>query len=392
MKLFLFKLIGLALILSACGKSQETKNMDVTDIAITIEKKAQIQFSTIFEQVEYIPLETTDTCLVGEVERLRIFNDKLCLLCDKSLLIFNKQTGKYELKLSKLGSAPEEYQSLYDIYIDEKDSCIELLDMNGKKVQKYSINGQFRSTLPLPFRSFSFTKQGDSDYWFYNNNLISDDTTSKVIHYDSEKKHILNEYFPINNHLSKFFFVVEGSNFSNQENGILFFSCACDTIYLLDNKKEPNIAYTINFGQHTTPKEFYNRKFSDIMEFSKEANKQEYVYFINNFSTDKEHILLSFLLDKEYFWSLYNEIQKTTHTGSILKDDINNLSHFQIDNLNTLFAIDHEYLYFLMSAEQFIEISKNNETFCKYIKDNDINEEHNPILVKCKFGKECPKM
>ena len=135
-----------------------------------------------------------------------------------------------------------------------------------------------------------------------------------------------------------------------------------------------------------------NRKFSDIMEFSKEANKQEYVYFINNFSTDKEHILLSFLLDKEYFWSLYNEIQKTTHTGSILKDDINNLSHFQIDNLNTLFAIDHEYLYFLMSAEQFIEISKNNKTFCKYIKDNDINEEHNPILVKCKFGKECPKM
>lgn len=31
------------------------------------------------------------------------------------------------------GGAPEEYQSLYDVYIDKEMKQIELLDMNGKR-------------------------------------------------------------------------------------------------------------------------------------------------------------------------------------------------------------------------------------------------------------------
>ncbi len=109
MKSALFKLICFVFPLLACNAPQKTENLSKADIAIEVKKNAQIHFSDIFEQVEYIPLETTDTCLVGTVERLRIFDDKVCILCDKSLLIFNIQNGKSELKLSKLGSAPEEY-------------------------------------------------------------------------------------------------------------------------------------------------------------------------------------------------------------------------------------------------------------------------------------------
>lgn len=386
MKSALFKLICFVFPLFACNAPQKTDNLSKADIAIEVKRNAQIHFSDIFEQVEYIPLETTDTCLVGTVERLRIFDDKVCILCDKSLLIFNIQNGKSELKLSKLGSAPEEYQSVYDVYIDKKESCIELLDMNGKKIQKYDMSGKFKSSLSLPFMSFSFTKQKKSNYWFYNNNLISDKTNSKVIHYDADNKRVINQYFPINPHLSEFFFVMEGNNFTNQKDGILFFACPSDTIYSL--KEKPRIAYTFNLGRHRIPDEFYNRKFSDIMDFSKQANKREYVYFINNFSANNEYLLLSFLLDKEYFWNLYDIEQQTNYTGNILEDDIHKLSDFPIENPNTLFAINKECLYFLISASQFIETTKKNKSYSQYVREKNISEEHNPILVKCRFKKK----
>lgn len=388
MKSYLLEILCIVLFLSSCHSSKKENDLNEKKIEIKINEASKIHFSNIFEQVNYIPLETTDSSLIGTVERLRIFDNKVCLLSDKSLLLFNKQSGNVELQLSKLGSAPEDYKSLYDVYIDNEMGEIELLDMNGKKIQKYNMHGQYKSSLSLPFMSFSFTKTGKSDYWFYNNNLISDQTKSKVIHYDSKERKILEEYFPIDSSLSNFFFVVEGNNFVNKKDGIFFFSCPSQNIYLIDNKLSPQVAYTFDFGKHSIPEEFFKHNFSDIMEFSIEANKREYVYFVNNFALNKEYIMLSFLLDKKCFWSIHNTSNSINIAGNILEDDINTLSHINIDNLNTLITMDEEALYFLISSEQFINMCKDNKEFQKILINNNIIEESNPILVKCTFKKK----
>ena len=388
MRLRLFEIICAIFALSSCHSVQKENNLAETKIIVEIDGSKGIRFSDIFEQVEYIPLETTDSSLIGTVERLRIFDDQVCLLCDKSLLIFNKQTGHAELQISKLGGAPEEYQSLYDVYIDKETKQIELLDMNGKKIQKYSLNGQYKGSLPLPFMSFSFTKRGETDYWFYNNNLLSDKTKSKVIHWNTKKESISDEFFPIDSHLSNFFFVVEGNNFANTEDGLFFFSNPPEKIYLMDNKLSPKATYMLDFGKHTIPDDFYTHNFSDIMDFSTEANKREYVYFINNFSINKECVLLSFFLDKKCFWSIYTITDGVNHVGNTLEDDVNLLSGTDIDNLNTLFATDKEALYFLLSSDQFIEMCRNNDKFSKMIINNNITDQSNPLLVKCTFKKK----
>ena len=387
MKLHLFEILCITFFLSSCYSSKKEQDLSEKTIKIEIAKSSKIHFSNIFEQVEYIPLETTDSSLVGIVERLRIFDNKVCLLSDKSLTLFNMQNGHTELQLSKLGNGPEDYQSLYDTYIDQKTGVIELLDMNGKKIKKYDLNGRYKSSLSLPFMSFSFTKRGESDYWFYNNNLVSDKTT-KVIHFDATKGEIINEHFPIDSDLSNFFFVVEGNNFVNREEGVFFFSCPSQNIYFMNNKLSAQIAYVLDFGKHAVPEEFYKHKFSDIMEFSIEANKREYIYFVNNFSLNKEHILLSFFLDKKCFWSIHTIPNDVNHTGNILEDDINSLSQINVDNLNTLFAMDEDALYFLISPEQFIEMCKDNNEFSKMLINHNITEESNPLLVKCTFKKK----
>jgi predicted AAA+ superfamily ATPase len=52
--------------------------------------------------------------------------------------------------------------------------------------------------------------------------------------------------------------------------------------------------------------------------------------------------MLSFLLDKKCFWSIHNTSNSINIAGNILEDDINTLSHINIDNLNTLITMDEE--------------------------------------------------
>lgn len=371
--------------MSSCSQTGQKRAENV--ITVEINGASKIMFSDIFDRVDYVPLETTDSSLVGIVDRLRIFGDKLCLLCDKSLMLFDKQTGHSYLQISKQGNAPGEYQSLYDAFVDEKADRIEILDMNGHKIQKYDMCGVFRRTLELPSMPFSFMNCGKGDYWLYDNNMISGAVKAKLIHFNADQNKIINEYFPIDTDLAKYFFVVEGNNFVNRRNDILYFSCPSNKIYSLNKGLSPTIAYTIDFGTHAVPSEFYKRKFSDIMEFSTKANEKGYVYFVNNFSANQENVLLSFLLNQDPFWSIYSTHNGVTRTGYILQDDLNSLNSFHLKDLNTLFAMDKNNLYFLISAEQFVEMCGENNKFSKMLHDNNMNDQSNPLLVKCRFRK-----
>ncbi|MCI1648970.1 MAG: 6-bladed beta-propeller [Bacteroides sp.] len=367
--------------------SQKEKKGEGKVITVEVDKTSKIMLSDIFDRVDYVPLETVDSSLIGIVERFRLFNDKLCVLSNKSLMLFDKQTGRADLCISKLGNAPREYQSLYDAFVDRKTGEIEVLDMSGRKIQKYDMHGVYRKTQELPSMPFSFIKCGKNDYWFYNNNMISGTVKSELIHFDADHGQIVNEYFPIDVDLAKYFFVVEGNNFVDRGKDILFFCCPSNKIYLLKNELPPTVAYSVDFGRCKVPDEFYKRKFSDIVEFSTEANKRGYVYFINNFSGNQSYVQLSFFLDQKAFWSIYSVHDGTVHTGCILQDDLNSLNSFHLSSLNTLFAMDGGCLYFLISAEQFVEMCSGNDKFSKMLRDNNINDQSNPLLVKCRFRK-----
>jgi hypothetical protein len=379
----------LAFLILSCQSSIKKTETGGT-IAVDIDNVKRLRFSDIFDEVDYTPLETNDSFLIGTVERLRIFEDHICLLSDKSLHIFDAKTGKGDLKLSKLGSGPGEYQSLYDVFIDKSAGRIELLDMNAKRIQNYDLKGTFLNSTVLPFMSFSFVKDTDATYWFYNNQMSSDITQSKVIYYDVNKEDIVKAYFPIDKHLSGYFFVVEGNNFVKDKNGVFYFSCPSNSIYHLDGKSDPETIFTIDFGQHTVPQEFYDHHFADIMEFAQEANKHEYVYFINNFSCNSDYVFLSFFVDRKCFWSLHEITTGRTYTASILEDDFNFLNYLSLDYGNIPCALTDEYLYFLISSEQFLSLKwkTGDEESRSMANKYYLDEQSNPILVKCKLSKK----
>ena len=67
MRLRLFEIIYAIFALSSCHSVQKENNLAETKIIVEIDGSKGMRFSDIFEQVEYIPLETTDSSFIGTV-------------------------------------------------------------------------------------------------------------------------------------------------------------------------------------------------------------------------------------------------------------------------------------------------------------------------------------
>lgn len=380
-------LFTIAALFTSCS-TQENKQNQSEQILIHIENLSPIKLSDFFEEITYVPLESNDPFWIGDIDRLQVSQDNLYVLSSKSVFSFSTQTGDGLFRIANLGMGPGEYKSIYDMYIDEKHQTIELLDMNGQKILKYDKEGHYMEGFPIPFQSFAFQKVNDIDYLFYNNNMPSKLTDSKLIAYDSSSGKIKLQQFPIDKHLSSYFFVVEGNNFSRTKDGFSFFSCPSSTIYNIDpSSYEASEKYFIDFGKHQVPAEFYKENYGDIFEFAQQAIKHEYIYFVNNFTENEDYVVISFKLDKENYLAIYSKADKKVITGKAFKDEV----HFKdttipLEYYNSPFAMDSEKLYFLMQPDQLLSASKEKGIELPFSNSIRIlNEQSNPILVVCKF-------
>lgn len=333
---------------------------------------------------------------------MKIVEKKLYLITSKRLLGFDACTGNPLISLQRLGNAPEEYISLYDMWIDPVHQEIELLDMNGRKIQTYNNQGVLLKETKIPFMSFAFCKPNEDEYLFYNNNLESDATDCQLIHYNADRNKIEHTFFPINKQLANYFFVVEANNFNQTTNGYSFFSCPSNTLYKITENWQVTPQYVIDFGENQPPKDFYDQGYADIADFAIQAEKKDYIYFINNLTENNKYIFFSFKRGKDNYWAIYNKEKAEIITGQEVMDGIHMPDMpMKINYYNTAFALTNEAFYFMMQPFQFLDLLNNHKqkigekefttflskhkTLQKIYHLKDFSEQSNPILVTCKF-------
>lgn len=395
-------IIPLFIFLIACNQPQTLTNPIIETISVDLNKATTLDLSNSFDNITYTLLNDADSFLIGDIDRIKIADDKIYLITSKRLLGFDTKNGNPILHLYHLGKGPGEYISLYDLWIDTKKGEIELLDMNGKKIQRYNEQGILLKEIKLPSSAFAFCKINKDEYLLYNNNLESDATDCQLIYYNTTKKAIKGEYFPINKKLANYFFVVEANNFNLNKDECSFFSCSSDTIYKITKDWQATPRYAINFGKNHPPKTFFKEEYADIADFANQAQKKDYIYFINNIVENQTHIIFSYKREKENYWAIYNKSNRQLITGK----EILNGAQFPnmpmgIEYYNTSFTIDNEKFYFLIQPFQFLELLEKQKRkigekeFNIFLSQHaDINtiycnknfgEQSNPILVTCKF-------
>ena len=127
------------------------KGLYVINLDSAAQNSANIfQYSSLYKGIRTVMLETSKSCLIGSISKMRICDGNIYILDShiaKSLYVFDMD-GRFIKKIGSVGQGPGEYIEPRDFTIDTENKVIYLLDASSQRINKYSlITGNFTNSL-----------------------------------------------------------------------------------------------------------------------------------------------------------------------------------------------------------------------------------------------------
>lgn len=171
--------VASCLFLAACNGDKTTDGkLSVIPLGTAIEKPVELKASDCFKQVRYVPLETTDSCLIGKGPYVQIIKDRILVSTNQSqCLMFDKGTGKFIKQVGHIGNDPEGYNSVF-CWGDNETGMIYFNGWN-KDLVCYDQDGVFQRKIKIPFETMgasltSFGYQNDGTFVLYKSGILGD--------------------------------------------------------------------------------------------------------------------------------------------------------------------------------------------------------------------------
>jgi len=138
--LFLFFLLS-------CTMNKETKD-DILRIDIRkAENRTHLNASDFISSIEYVKLETSSNCLIGEIVRMSVSENYILTFSASNCFLFSRE-GKFIRSIGQRGNGPADFiSSSYYVKIDEKYDMIYLMDYSF--IYAYRITGEFVKVLNI---------------------------------------------------------------------------------------------------------------------------------------------------------------------------------------------------------------------------------------------------
>jgi len=124
-----------------------------------------VEFSKVIEDIEYVPLETTEGSIINSIESAMVYQDKIYILdmFGKSILVFYKN-GDFIKRIGKSGKGPREYIAPVAIDIDQVNQLLYILDDRASKFLIFDLQGNFVREEQVNYRLNDFEILNDSTY------------------------------------------------------------------------------------------------------------------------------------------------------------------------------------------------------------------------------------
>jgi hypothetical protein len=142
-------------ILCSCGTKKQKRHDNEIDVQMIdlFGLDTLKQDLLPIEECNYITLETNKECLIGKISQIYLNDDKIFVFdykYSKSLFVFD-MNGNFLYKVGREGKGPSEYLVVNNFDVDNLGN-IYLHDQRGRKVLKFSKNGQY-----IEHYSYDFT-------------------------------------------------------------------------------------------------------------------------------------------------------------------------------------------------------------------------------------------
>ena len=108
MKLFIYTLTLFAFF--ACNERTVQEENNTINVKDAMHSVRPIELSEITSGITYVPLETTDSSLIGEQADMRVFNTYILVSsANQNLKLFDRKSGKFLSEIGHIGIDPQGY-------------------------------------------------------------------------------------------------------------------------------------------------------------------------------------------------------------------------------------------------------------------------------------------
>lgn len=183
-------------ILCACSpKQNESDVFEIEKIRFQLKEGEHLMnLSEIVDSIVYIPLETTDRSLLGEIDQVLLTESGEYLIADKvisSTLLLFAADGKFIRQIGTKGEGPKEYAAIEDVAY--RQGKVYIWDSTGRKVLEYNLKGEVLNTYSVNCIAYSFTCIGEKEFAFFceytpNTMLSRNGTSPNLIGYDAKNE------------------------------------------------------------------------------------------------------------------------------------------------------------------------------------------------------------
>jgi hypothetical protein len=359
---------------SFCIYAQKEKYVTL-DLAKAIKNSPkEIMLSEIASDIQYIPLETNDNCLIDNSYNIRYMEDDILVGSvgsDGGKFYHFSKDGKYLNKIGSKGNGPEEYPNGLFYFADPTKKYIYVYEWNFMNC--YTYNGKFVRRLKSPDLNMGTAELMSQGNIIYSNDMYFSKPNDplQLFIIDSVGKPIsgMKGYVEKN---KRYGINLSSRDFIYEFDGETYFKPALENlVYKIIPPKKKEIAWKFEVGS------------KDIQVERDETSAKNRVKSISVFQIREtpDYLFILYGLEKQTYNGLYDK-EKKTFDNVTIKDDLSG----GIDVVPAGKS-DPKYIqmaYFPKVIKDFKCYTKASLPHRKKELDNllaNLNEEDNPILI-----------
>ncbi|MFV0418876.1 MAG: 6-bladed beta-propeller [Dysgonomonas sp.] len=344
---------------------------------IDLENVKSPSFFDYFTDIEIIPLETTDECVMGySPTKFILHNNRYYCLDEKQKAIFIfDENGKFIKKIKKEGQGPGEYTSLDDFTINRFTGNLELMSAFSTINIYDSLGVEFKEKIYLPNEEgiiHNMENLTEDIYIFYNKYRKE----KKVFFYSKSIGKVLADTYKVpesasempSPYLSPFYLYNDSVFFLEDHTG---------RVFEIDKDLSFKTKYCWDMGEYTFDMSILpeNETMDYYIKFTSMANSK-YAMAVGVNAENNKYYISSFRFRNKHIGVIYDKNNKKTMIIDKFKENLMLLVQ----------KIDKNTFYFFFDAnriDKYFNPDILNEENRK--KFDSINESDNPILIKYKL-------
>lgn len=367
MNKYLLATIGLFLFASCQTEKKRQSDLFEIDVVSGINNKVdELLLSDAASDLDIIPLETSDSCLIQRIRKMEIGENDLFInnssIAYSRIFRFDKN-GKFLNVIARQGEAPQEIMSIDGLGIDDSNQEIHVGNAFGfiNEIKTYRYDGSWQGTIKAAKSGaalFGTMNWDQRSYYFFNGKHIirrflplQDGTKDlwQIGILDQEGKYIARLYDPnmlqhqkeidANNggqHIDKIRYAWgTGSPVLNRyQDYINFMYDSNDTIYRYnENKNTQTPYYVLNCGDRPSPEliyrttknaDYFNYIFAydlletkDFLYVDVEKDKSAFLLKVDKKNGDIQSLELEGEMSQGYFGQDYRKVDAPKFTNDL---------------------------------------------------------------------------